>query len=211
MASVPDICNMALSALGKAAEVISISPPDGSVSADLCARFYGQARDRALEMEDWAFARVRAALAPLAANPSTVWPYAYAKPADCVMPRRVLTLDTYRREDDSAQFECEGDAILSDQANAILVYTKAITDTTRFSPSFVDVVSYLLAAYVAGPLITGSDGATVAADLRSAAAAAARDATTNNALRQEVQQQFIPGATAARVGRAHWQHHHGRC
>lgn len=79
------ICNLALSHLGDRATVASIKPPDGSVQAQLCARFYWVARNALLEMASWGFATRRAVLA-LVANPTTgpsgcgAWKYAYALP-----------------------------------------------------------------------------------------------------------------------------------
>ena len=45
MASVADICNMALGHLGDSATVASIDPPEGSAQAEHCARFYPMVRD----------------------------------------------------------------------------------------------------------------------------------------------------------------------
>lgn len=66
------ICNLALSHLGDTATVVSIKPPDASVQAQLCARFYYVARNSLLEMHAWSFATRRVKLAevcaPLAAG-----------------------------------------------------------------------------------------------------------------------------------------------
>ena len=51
MASEVDICNLALGHLGDNATVASLNPPEGSVQAQHCARFYPIARDALLEME----------------------------------------------------------------------------------------------------------------------------------------------------------------
>ena len=50
MSTPVDICNLALARLGDEANVQSISPPDGSTQAALCAQFYPIARDTALTM-----------------------------------------------------------------------------------------------------------------------------------------------------------------
>jgi hypothetical protein len=49
MSSVIDICNLALSHIGQAADVSSIDPPENSIEAEYCARFYPMARDTLLE------------------------------------------------------------------------------------------------------------------------------------------------------------------
>jgi hypothetical protein len=64
------ICNLALSHLGDTAAVVSIKPPDSSVQAQLCARFYWVARNALLEMSAWGFATRRALLAELVPQPS---------------------------------------------------------------------------------------------------------------------------------------------
>jgi len=66
MASIVDICNLALSHLGDSATVSSIDPPEGSAQADLCARFFPIALASLLEAHSWGFATRRVALAPLA-------------------------------------------------------------------------------------------------------------------------------------------------
>lgn len=53
MASPLTICNMALVHLGESARVTSIAPSDGSVQADLCARFYPQADVILRTAESW--------------------------------------------------------------------------------------------------------------------------------------------------------------
>lgn len=88
------ICNLALSHLGDTAEVTSIKPPDGSVQAKHCARFYWVARNALLEMASWGFATRRAVLAKVS-NPTVnsltrpdgavetnrgTWRFAYALP-----------------------------------------------------------------------------------------------------------------------------------
>ena len=65
MASVVDICNLALGHLGDPATVSSIDPPEGSAQAQHCARFYPIARDSLLEMHSWNFSTYREALAHL--------------------------------------------------------------------------------------------------------------------------------------------------
>lgn len=81
------ICNLALSHLGDTANVQSIAPPDGSVQAQLCARFYPVARNSLLEMANWGFATRRVKLAEvknptLDSNGNGPWKYAYALPSD---------------------------------------------------------------------------------------------------------------------------------
>ncbi len=90
------ICNLALSHLGDTATVASIKPPDPSVQAQLCARFYFVARNALLEMASWGFATRRVALAQVT-NPtvgpdgSSTWCYAYALPSGVVNVLAVIS------------------------------------------------------------------------------------------------------------------------
>ena len=65
MASVVDICNLALAHLGDDATISSIDPPEGSAQAEHCKRFYTSARDTLLQLHPWNFASKRIALAEL--------------------------------------------------------------------------------------------------------------------------------------------------
>lgn len=179
MSSVVDICNVALSRVGADGQVSAIEPPDGSVEAGYCARFYPIARRQLLEAHAWTFAKKRAALTEVT-NTSEVWAYAYARPVRCVKPLRVLLADDVvsfdtvdapallariGHERDSADFEVEGDVIRTNQPEAVLVYTQDIDDTTKFSPGFEVALGVLLAAHLAGPIIKGMTGARLGAAL----------------------------------------------
>ena len=169
MASVAQICNMALSHIGSEANVSSISPPDGSVEAGYCATFYDIARTELLEPGNWAFSLKRATLVETT-NTSDTWACAYAKPSDCLRPLRVLspgpwltafTQDLYTGLDDSnsADFVVEGAVIYTNETSATLVYVQDVTDTGKFPASFTSALSFNLASYLAGPILKGSDGA----------------------------------------------------
>jgi hypothetical protein len=158
MASEIDICNLALSHLGDEATVASISPPEGSVQAEHCARFYPMARDSLLSTHPWGFSTRRAVLAPSAVAPIG-WAYAYVKPADALV---VLSVITDGAETPQA-FQCESDAdgtelVFTDQAEAVAVYSVRVEDAQRFPPLFVDALTWWLASMLAGPIIKGSEG-----------------------------------------------------
>ena len=181
MASVVQICNMALSHIGSEARVSSISPPDGSVEAGHCATFYDLARTEMLEPGNWAFALKRATLAQVV-NPSTVWAYAYAKPADCQRALRILrpsiaitvftqdlVVEPHTDDRDTAPFDIEGEVILTNEPDAVLVYSQDVTDSTKFPASFTSALSYLLASYLAGPILKGNEGVRVGDAMRQRA------------------------------------------
>ena len=177
MASVIDICNLALAHLGDTATVASIDPPEGSAQAEHCARFYPIARDALLEMHTWGFSTRRIQLAALGAG-WPEWTYCYAQPSDALNIIAVLPPDA--SDDYSAAvggvpesagglyvpqpFSCElnetgASVIYTDQVDAVLRYTSIVTDPNKFSPLFVTALSWHLASMLAGPVIKGDAGA----------------------------------------------------
>jgi hypothetical protein len=191
-----DICNLALGLLGDAATVASINPPEGSAQASHCARFYPIARDALLEMSTWGFATVRVVLAQVTCNYAQ-WRYEYEAPSDMV--NSIAVLDSVACDDyatayvagyypygapnsgeaiyDPQPYAVEFDpvlgvaVILSNQENASLRYTQVVSDTTLFSPTFVSTLAYMLASYLAGPIIKGDAGMAVAKSMREQAMA----------------------------------------
>lgn len=200
MSSVQGICNLALSHIGNPRRVVAIDPPDGSVEADLCATFYPQAVTEMLEMADWAFARKRVALSLLATNDSEIWAYAYGKPSDCLVPQRIPTGSPTAVGQDTEPFDVEGDIIFANKAEAVLMYTRPVTDSTKFSGTFTVALSYLLASHLAGPIIKGDEGAKAGVSYRKAAMDLARAAITLDANKTQAQPVHTPGALSARGG-----------
>lgn len=190
MASDVDICNLSLSLLGDSATVTSINPPDTSPQAEHCARFYSMSLATIQEEHYWSFCTFRATLAQLSTNPSSTWAYAYAVPSGAV--NIISILDPNATDDYSSAVLTSSDVygmytniqrgaytpqpfsmesnpadgsemILTNQANAVCRYTKYITDTSKFSPLFVQALVRLLASNLAGPLLKGEAGMKAAA------------------------------------------------
>ena len=163
MASEVDIGNLALAHLGEAADVSSFDPPEGSPQAEHCARFYPIARDVCLQAQSWKFARRTVLIdAPLGTTVDG-WAYAYALPADWLKVNRIYSEGSRRDIDTPFEFETETDdngqqILLTDLESPYLVYTRKVDDTSKFSPTFVTALSYLLAAMLAGPVIKGDAG-----------------------------------------------------
>lgn len=219
MASAVEICNMALAHVGAATTLVtSIDPPDGGAYAGYCAQFYPQARRELLDMPNaWAWSKKRVQLAQVA-NPSSIWNFAYSLPSDCLNAKRVLQQPllvnnplfypyTYAvswdqlqlfNELGSADFQIEGTTLLTNEPDAVLLYTTDIEDTARFSPSFVTALSYLLASFLAGPIIRGRPGAQTAGQLRQIATEMARSAAADDANNSAQTAEFIPEAIRVR-------------
>jgi len=210
MASVAQICNMALSHIGSDARVSTISPPDGSVEAGHCATFYDLARTEMIEPGNWRFALKREALAEIT-NESTVWLFAYTLPSDCLRPLRILTpslgvtvftqdeVEVLQDDGNSARFTVEGSTIFSNEEDAVLLYVQDITDTTKFTPSFTSALSYLLSSYLAGPIVKGNEGAKLGDSMRQRAMSIADTAATASANAGSTDTEFVPAQLAARA------------
>lgn len=182
MATEVSICNLALARLGDDATVSSIDPPEGSAQAEQCRTFYPLARDSWLEAFTWSFCRARKQLAQVTSE-STSYEYAYALPSELLRAIAVIPSDAtddnlssirefypvsyYDAHAYSAEvrapFHIEAledgtRVVYTDLEDAILMYTKRVTDTSKFSPLFVNSLSYYLAGMLAGPLISGDRG-----------------------------------------------------
>ncbi|SEB24794.1 hypothetical protein [Paraburkholderia sartisoli] len=201
MASEVDICNLALAHLGDRATVSSISPPEGSAQAEHCARFYPIARDMVLEAHEWGFATKRANLALLTDTPPPGFQFVYQMPVDC---RNIIDLidpnaptffpidercghwqdDAFTMPAVPYELEARGDGtavFYTNLENAIIRYVASVTDTTKFSAQVVDTIAWLLAAYLAGPVIKGDAGATMAGACMKAYQISLAQARTNDA------------------------------
>lgn len=181
MANAVEICNLALGHLGSEANVASISPPDGSAEAGYCARYFPIARKLTIALAQWSFATKREKLAEVT-NPSNVWLFAYSLPSNCIKPYRILKAGA-TSEQDGAAFTIEDGTVLTNESDAVLVFTRDITDTTRYSPEFISAMSWMLSSYLAGPIIKGSEGANSALKLRERAVAETRMASAGDANR----------------------------
>lgn len=214
MASPIDICNTALSLLGADTIVASIAPPDGSVEAGHCARFYPLARRQMIDLGEWAFTKTRIALAEVD-NDSESWAYAYSLPTGCINAKRILmpnaavndlvlsdpftsTYVTTVDESAGAPFEVDGEVIRTNEAEAVLIYTVDVEDTSKFPASFVMALSTLLAAYLAGPIIKGTAGINIGRSLRQEANEAAAKSSAGDTNNSTVVNEPLPASLRAR-------------
>lgn len=187
MASVVDICNLALAHLGDNATIASIDPPEGSAQAEHCQRFYPIARDTLLEMHSWSFATRRAYAAEVA-NTWPMWKHAYAMPGDAmdiisILPPEAtddystsfnpmtypdfytnyspsVAAGQYSPQKFAVETAADGsEIILTNQERAVVRYHSRSTDPTKYSPLFTITLSWHLASMLAGPVIKGDQGA----------------------------------------------------
>jgi hypothetical protein len=83
--------------------------------------------------------------------------------------------------------------LYTNQENAVLRYTRRVEDTTRFPPLFVDALTRLLASYLAGPVVKGSDAIAVAQAQLQAYRAIIAQATVSDSNQRKIQpRQSVP-------------------
>lgn len=169
MASVVEICNMALSRIGNSQRIDSLT--ERSVAAEQCSLFYEQARDMVLRDKPWPFATKFVSLAEIATNPDPAFPYSYSMPADCLMARRIVNdvfpVDYWPYQGyGCAGFDIprvpaipfrviQGEStrlIATSVSPATLEYTVRVEDPGFFDPIFVSALAYKLAVEIAAPL-----------------------------------------------------------
>lgn len=164
MASAVEITRLALAHIADAARVNSINPPDNTVQAQHAATFYPIARDRCLEAFAWPFACKRVELTEsLVTAAEGEWAYVYNLPSDYIRALRVVPPGAAQdhpgkpyviRSDETAL-----DTLLfTNVPEAVLHYVYREEETGRYSPTFITALSYLLASYLAGPIIKGRAG-----------------------------------------------------
>lgn len=206
-----DICNLALSRLGDAANIASIDPPEKTWQAEQCARFWPIALSSLLEMYPWSFATKCERLAKLSAD-AGVWAYAYAKPSDCIRILSIMAEDGIASAgggrsvlsgrigvDPAVQGEYyetrrvgETVAILTNVENAAARYITDKVDNGKFSPMFADTLSWLLASHLAGCIIKGDTGVKMAANCQQMFRLSFSQAAASDASQQRIDMDFIP-------------------
>lgn len=170
MASIVEVCNMALDDLGQTVGIASLT--EASKAARTCSRHFQQVLDEVMAAHPWPFSAKAAALAPAADAPMPGWAFQYAYPADCVRAGRVCTEDGVRVQ--MNVWQCTPDpwcstpiapfypyqlmsgtgqtGIVTDLEDAWLIYTKRQTDCARMPPLVVTALHWALAARIAMPI-----------------------------------------------------------
>lgn len=153
MANAIEICNIALSRIGKNA-ITSFT--QASEEARRCSTNYPAAVLATLNDFDWGFARGSQSLSVLDET-FPGWDFVYAAPADMVAARLIFNpqskddLDRIPYETGISQAG-NTPTVLTDYPNAILIYTRTLTNPTVFDAQFCDALEWKLAAELAQPL-----------------------------------------------------------
>jgi hypothetical protein len=151
MANIVEIGNFAL---GHVAEQRINTLDDTTEPARLVKLHVFQVIRELLRSGKWKCARTPAELGRLTAAPLFGWQYAYQLPADFI---RMVTLNDVDPDDvKEPTFEIQGTTILTDEAEANLVYIRDLTvasgDVNAMDPLLTKAVVLELAARLAWPL-----------------------------------------------------------
>ncbi len=145
-----DIANSALSKLG--AELLTSLTEDND-RAVLFNALYEQVRDATLEAFPWSFALKRTTLAQSASTPTFDWAFAYPLPADC------LKVEKTDEDDYPWTVETIGgtEMLFSDRGSMKVKYIFQVTDTAKFSPTYVEALTEHMASEMAMGITGKSD------------------------------------------------------
>lgn len=142
------ICNMAIGFVG-GTPIMSFD--DETVEAEQCTTYYDISRTFCLESRDWTFASTARKLVPNPVVPETEFSFGFLIPADCLAVRIVSETPDMKIP---AEYQKDGRTIWSDNSVVYIKYTKDISNTAIFSPSFQTALAHKLAEFISIP-ITG--------------------------------------------------------
>jgi len=164
--SIIDICNTALSRIGIRARIASLT--EGSEEARQCSLHYQQRLSYVLGEHPWSFASKRKVLVLIAADPNIEWKYRYELPADCSKPSYIQGYGRNVPEEQWIRWQIEASedsarrTILTDQVDAVLVYTSDTIPVGIYPAHFIDALEWSLAAEIATPLTASPEMARAA-------------------------------------------------
>jgi len=149
------IANFALSKVGTDSTIESLT--ETSSEAKEANLWFSFVREEVLAAFNWQFARKRILLAAHTEDPPDEWAYRYIYPSESLKARFIE--NPVGLEADPVPFivELASDdtkSLLTNQGTATLIYTSSITDTTLYTPWFIESFATMLAAKICFP-ITG--------------------------------------------------------
>lgn len=185
VSSVTQICNLALAHLGRD-RLENVSSDDGE-TARWCNELYVPAREFVTADALWRHAKKIAVLAEADNDREDDWIYAYQRPSDCLRFWYMLPETGRFWRPDAIPYETFADIIYSDELAARGLYIRSVEDTAKFTPSFVNALSWYLAHLLASPLKMSEE--TMANMLQGYASAKANAIATDSA-----EQLYVPTA-----------------
>jgi hypothetical protein len=144
--SVEDICNRALSRIGETVQITELET-DTSLAGRVCRLWYDHLRLSLLEWREWQFAERISTLTLAGGQTDDRWEYVYNEPTGLIAARGFVVegrrlLAAHERP----EFARKPGYILTDLADAKLIYTFDQITVTRFPPLFAEALISRLAA-----------------------------------------------------------------
>jgi hypothetical protein len=137
MASIVDICNMALVSIGED-RIVSLDET-GKIGVT-CNALWVPTRDYVQSLHTWPECMKRATLTASTTSPNHEWSYAYVLPAD------YLALDNlYEHSALQGDYSVEANLLLTNYGTANIRYIAKVSDTTKWSPELVEITKLKLA------------------------------------------------------------------
>lgn len=150
MTSNVEIANQALARIGvKRIE----SFDEASAEARAVRLEYVTARRALLAASHWTFNRRRVVLTPIASDWTERYGYAYVRPADMLVLRRLIGHIDLRHEAVPQEVELSESAIYTAAPMSVAEISVDVEDPTKFPPLFVTAFSWYLASVLAMPLV----------------------------------------------------------
>jgi hypothetical protein len=181
-----EVANKALDHLGEPR--INDIDDDTDATAIKCEEHFDDSRKYFLREAAPGFARKEVALAISAGEtlPTEMYDYIYGYPSDCIGIRQIYNpngVDAPRVVFEIGNHSNKtSQVILTDQEDAILIYTVDVVNLNLYSPDDILALSYALAWHIAMPI------------------------TRNRELRQEMQQYFVALLSVSRKNNLNTQH-----
>jgi len=167
MASKVQICNEALQNIG-ASYITSIE--EDTTNAIECNLRYDSARRALLEMHPWNFAIKRAALNANVTGPAFNYGYAFNLPSDFLYLYMTGTEERYQSPAIATysemttvsnlpyyasvdKYRVEGNTLISESAEANIIYVADIEDSAQFSATFTQLLARYLGALIAYKIV----------------------------------------------------------
>lgn len=147
-----EICNMALSHFG-APRISTFG--ETTVQGRHCSDLYAAARDFVLRDHDWSFAEYTVAAATLSGESHPGFSYAYQYPSDCLKVRKIWQSDNDLPPIEYKvvmQSDRKSKMVVTDEAEAYLVYTVQLDATPAYDIAFVTALSWKLASDLCLPI-----------------------------------------------------------
>ena len=138
------LCNLALDRIGTTEVLKSLG--DNTIECEVCLREFPGALTKVLSLYPWGFARKRAVLARLAAEPPFGYSYAYQLPPD------FLSLVRIEGFPGNGTFEIEDGKLLCDEPTCRIVYCRNGVDPAQLPPHVAELLVVELARRIVAPL-----------------------------------------------------------